>query len=71
MLCEMQLVSSRIWTHVAVSISYDDNHYTTGTYLVLIIKESSQINTKFVFIIMEHTQDNCFNMMLWRWGKMI
>ena len=30
-LCEMQSVSSRIWTRVAVSISYDDNHYTTGT----------------------------------------
>ena len=28
----MQLVSSRIWTRVAVSISYDDNHYTTGTH---------------------------------------
>ena len=27
----MQSVSSRIWTRVAVSISYDDNHYTTGT----------------------------------------
>ena len=27
----MQSVSSRIWTHVAESISYDDNHYTTGT----------------------------------------
>ena len=32
MLCEMQLASSRIWTRVAVSISYDDNHYTTGTF---------------------------------------
>ena len=31
MLCEMQSVSSRIWTRVAVSISYDDNDYTTGT----------------------------------------
>ena len=30
-LCEMQSVSSRIWTHVVVSISYDNNHYTTGT----------------------------------------
>ena len=29
----MQSVSSRIWTRVAVSISYDDNHYTTGTSL--------------------------------------
>ena len=28
----MQSVSSRIWTRVAVSISYDDNHYTTGTF---------------------------------------
>ena len=27
----MQSVSSRIWTCVAVSFSYDDNHYTTGT----------------------------------------
>ena len=27
----MQSVSSRIWTHVAVFISYDDNQYTTGT----------------------------------------
>ena len=27
----MQSVSSRIWTSVVVSISYDDNNYTTGT----------------------------------------
>ena len=26
----MQSVSSKIWTRVAVSIPYDDNHYTTG-----------------------------------------
>ena len=39
MLCEMHLVSARIWTHVAVSISYNDNNYTTGTshnYLFII-----------------------------------
>ena len=30
-LCEMQSISSRIWTRVAVSIPYNDNHYTTGT----------------------------------------
>ena len=29
-LCEMQSALSRIWTCVAVSISYDGNHYTTG-----------------------------------------
>ena len=28
-LYEMQSVSSRIWTRVAVSIPYDDKHYTT------------------------------------------
>ena len=27
----MQSVSSRIWTRVAVFISYNDNNYTTGT----------------------------------------
>ena len=31
----MQLVSSRIWTRVAVSISFDDNHYTTGSSISL------------------------------------
>ena len=33
----MQSVSSRIWTRVSMSISYDDNHYTTGTSLALFI----------------------------------
>ena len=28
--CEMQSVSSRIWTRIVVSISCDDNHYTTS-----------------------------------------
>ena len=27
----MQSVSYRIWTRVAMSISYDDNHYTMGS----------------------------------------
>ena len=27
----MQSVSSKIWTRVAMSISCDDNRYTTGT----------------------------------------
>ena len=30
----MQSVSSGIWTRVAVSISNDDNHYTTGISLI-------------------------------------
>ena len=34
--CEMQSISSRILTRVAVSISYDDNHYTMGTWVMVI-----------------------------------
>ena len=30
----MQSVSSRTWTRIAVSISYDDNHYTTGYSMI-------------------------------------
>ena len=33
----MQSVSSRIWIRVDVSISCDDNHYTTGTSRYVII----------------------------------
>ena len=36
-LYEMQLVSSRIWTRVAVSISFDDNHYTMGTSITIFL----------------------------------
>ena len=39
----MQSVSSRIWTRVAVFISYDDNNYTTGT------------STKIVYIVVGKT----------------
>ena len=34
-LCEMQSISSMIWTRVVVSVSYDDNHYTTGIIMVM------------------------------------
>ena len=39
MLCEMQSVRFRIWTRVAVSLSCDDNHYTTGTSLLSVRNE--------------------------------
>ena len=35
-LCEMQSLSSRIWTRIVVSNSYDDNHYTTELFLIVI-----------------------------------
>ena len=40
MLCEMQSVSCKIWTRVAVSILYDDNHYTTRFTYSFILRES-------------------------------
>ena len=33
---EMQSASSRIWTRINGSISYDNNHYTTGTFYIFI-----------------------------------
>ena len=33
----MQSVSSRIWTRVAVSISYDDNHYAAGASKISVV----------------------------------
>ena len=32
----MQLVSARIWTRIAVSISYNSNHYTMGIIIIII-----------------------------------
>ena len=33
----MEIVSSRNWTRLAVSISYDDNRYTTSASLAICI----------------------------------
>ena len=43
MLCEMQSTSSRIWTRIAVSISCDDNHYTTGSFRYMWLLKFSNI----------------------------
>ena len=45
----MQPVSSRIWTRVAVSISYDDNHYTTGTFVGDLTPNPFYANSQFYF----------------------
>ena len=51
----MQSVLSRIWTRVAVSISCDDSHFTTGTStdiaMLSIIWKSNLINQKRGFLI--------------------
>ena len=46
----MQSVSSRIWTRVAVSISYDNNHYTTGTSTIYFYKFDSFRNDISTFV---------------------
>ena len=52
----MQSVSSRIWTRVAVSISYDDNYYTTGTsmyvYIVLyVLYGNATLSTELLLVL--------------------
>ena len=42
----MQSFSSRIWTCVAVSISYDDNHYTTISNSVVTENINKEIRQK-------------------------
>ena len=47
----MQLVSSRIWTRVTVTVSYNDNHYTTGTsFLHVLIIDFFQKHCQVLFI---------------------
>ena len=41
----MQSVSSRIWTRVAVSIPYDDNHYTRVCVFMLILYTPKELFT--------------------------
>ena len=48
----MQSVSSRIWTCVAVSISYDVNHYTTGIFDRLIFYLLLLLNVPYVNYIL-------------------
>ena len=38
---EMQLAWSRIWTRFAMSISYEVNHYTMGTSIIIFMWRSS------------------------------
>ena len=53
-LCEMQSVSSRIWTRIAVFNSYGDNDYTTG------IKQGSCLWLLVQFYNLFHVQFKVF-----------
>ena len=56
----MQSVSSKIWTRVAVSISYNDDHYTTSTSTesILIAAQNNAIRTKYINAKIDKTQQN-------------
>ena len=62
----MQSVSSRIWTRVVVSISYDDNHYTTGI-LFKIVPLGSHTPTKMLYPLLETVPEvfncHCFQLL--------
>ena len=47
----MQSVSSSVWTRVAVSMSYDDNHYTTGTSCVFMNNEE-HVYIKYISLVL-------------------
>ena len=53
----MQSVSSRIWTRVAVTNSYDDNHYTTGTYIIMLSDKHGGIKYHFWSLWYDSTWD--------------
>ena len=42
----MQSVSSRIWTRVAMSISYDDNHYN---FVYTFLKSNTTFSQRSIF----------------------
>ena len=61
----MQSASSRIWTRVAVSISYDDNHYTTTTFLFVSHKIFWCQESKHKETFFEDKEDNLPLFLIW------
>ena len=57
----MQSVSARIWTLVAMSISNDDNHYTTGIGIYCIFWGVGILKKYYIFFIFERV----FNTLLY------
>ena len=56
--CEMQSAASRIWTRVVVSISYDDNHYTTGTSMNMSASVPSSSPCNYFFMLFIHSTNS-------------
>ena len=62
----MQSVLSRNWTRIAVSISFDDNHYTTVT-----IEEMKEAMTKDIHTLTQVDFHGAFHELLKRYNKCI
>ena len=68
-LCEMQSVSSRIWTRIVVFNSYDDNHYTTGIWLFTSSRDLGKIAYPFIVIILRPDMTWEYLLSFHRWDK--
>ena len=71
----MQSISSRIWIRFVVSISYDDNHYTTGTFLICIYWLGEDVLFYAYWYVRLQGGAECFQQMQAEWseifGKMV
>ena len=57
----MQSFLSRIWTRVAVSISYDNNHYTTGAFWTNTLGKSMNLHPQSSNLGVEYNHYCFFN----------
>ena len=75
MLCEMHSISSRIWTRVAVSIPYDDNHYTTSIFFndpriyVTVVEGDTKYHLPVIRIIMLSVKQGGIKYHFWVCGR--
>ena len=60
----MQSALSRIWICVAVSVSYDDNHYTTGTSLYVCVCVYNLLNNGLNIIVYKPSLSEWINICL-------
>ena len=66
----MRSASSRIWTRIAMSISHDDNHYTTGT-LMSMISFGMFIDKECLVSLIERIYLIYFQISLWLLGHFL
>ena len=63
----MQSVSFKIWTRFTVSISYDDNHYTTGTSTYIQALSMNNLSVYLTFsVALFEDQEICVYLTIYR-----